>query len=313
MSLVADLRSRWRVFLPLLATWGVTLVLLALYFAADPTMFTEPQFGNLALQLTPYVFSTFAQALIMLTGGIDLSIGPVISLVTCIMATHPGDGAVLLALGVGLLVGLWNGAFVSFLRIPAIVVTLANSFVVSGIALYVLPTPGGQVAPGVLNFGSAVALLPVSLWSWLVVLALWGWFKRTPSGLQLYAVGNNEEAARAAGVRVPWARLSAYALAGVFTALAGIALSVQTSTGDPTVGVPYTLSSIAGAVVGGVSFFGGRGTLRGALAGAIILGALTNLLFFLGISQFVQYIVEGLVLIVALVIGQLESRSRAGA
>ncbi len=311
MNLKQLIRERWTVFVPLAAVWVVVLIVVGLYFIVDQNLFSEPQFSNTILDLTPFVFATFAQAVVMLLAGIDLSIGAVISLITCLMATHHSATAVLLSLAAGVAIGLWNGVFVVFLRIPAIVVTLANSFVVSGVALMVLPTPGGEVSNGILNFGSFVALLPASLWSWIIVLLLWAYFKRSKAGVVFYAIGNNIDAARSSGVNVSAIRLMGWGIAGVFAALAGIALSVQTSTGDPTVGVPFTLSSIAGAVVGGVSFFGGKGTLRGALAGAIIVGAITNLLFFLGISQFVQYIVEGLVLVGALAIGQLNLRRRA--
>ncbi len=311
MSLRQSLRERWTVFVPLAAVWVVVLLVAVLYFIADQNLFSEPQFGNTVLDLTPFVFAAFAQATVMLSAGVDLSIGAVISLITCLMATHHSATAVLLSMAAGVAIGLWNGVFVVFLRIPAIVVTLANSFVVSGVALMVLPTPGGEVSNGILNFGSSVAILPAALWSWIIALLLWAYFKRSKAGVAFYAIGNNIDAARSSGVNVSAIRLVGWGIAGAFAALAGIALSVQTSTGDPTVGVPFTLSSIAGAVVGGVSFFGGKGTLRGALAGAIIVGAITNLLFFLGISQFVQYIVEGLVLVGALAIGQLNLRRRA--
>lgn len=311
MSLKQSLRERWTVFVPLIGVWVVVLLVAVLYFIVDQNLFSEPQFGNTVLDLTPFVFAAFAQATVMLSSGVDLSIGAVISLITCLMATHHSAAAVLLSLAVGVAIGLWNGVFVVFLRVPAIVVTLANSFVVSGIALMVLPTPGGVVSNGILNFGSSIAILPAALWSWIIALLLWAYFKRSKAGVAFYAIGNNSDAARASGVNVSSIRLMGWGIAGAFGALAGIALSVQTSTGDPTVGVPFTLSSIAAAVVGGVSFFGGKGTLRGALAGAIIVGAITNLLFFLGISQFAQYIVEGLVLVGALAIGQLNLRRRA--
>ncbi|MCY0877943.1 MAG: ABC transporter permease [Firmicutes bacterium] len=306
-----NIRQLWEeragVFVPLITIWIVVAVLILLYYGVDTTLFTEPQLGNTALALTPYVFVAFAQAIVMLTAGIDLSIGASISLITCLMATHHSGTAVVLSVFAGIAIGLWNGTFVVFLRMPAIVVTLANSFVISGVALLVLPTPGGQVGNAILNAGSSVFLfLPISLWSWIVILLAWAYFKRTRTGLAIYALGNNPEAARSAGINVSAVRLTAWAISGFFTALGGIALAIETSTGDPTVGVPFTLSSIAGAVVGGVSFFGGRGTLRGALAGGIIIGALTNVLFFLGISQFVQYIVEGFVLIGALALGQIK-------
>lgn len=304
-------RMSWRS--PVTWIWAVAVIILGIYLAVDPGLLNLQQLQNFALELSPYVFTAFAQALVMLTAGIDLSIGATVSLVTTIVAkTGTVEGAAL-ALAAGVLIGLANGIFVSVGKVPAIIVTLASSFIISGAALLILPTPGGTVAAPLVNFGGATLGLPVAIWTWVLSLAIWGWFKRSPTGRSLYAVGDSVAGARAAGLRVTELRLIAYAISGLFAALAGLFLAIQTSGGDPTVGTPYTLSSIAAAVVGGVSFFGGRGTLRGTLGGALIIGALTSVLFFLGVSQFAQYVVEGAVLIAALVIANVRGFGRAPA
>jgi ribose transport system permease protein len=296
---------------PVAWVWVVVVILLGTYLGVDPGVLKIVQLQNFALELSPYVFTAFAQTLVMLTAGIDLSVGATVSLTTAVVAkTGSVEGAVL-ALAIGVLIGLVNGAFVSVGKVPAIIVTLASSFIISGAALLVLPTPGGSVPQALVKWGGATAGLPVAIWSWVISVAVWGWFKRTPKGRSLYAVGDSVAGARAAGLRVTELRLIAYGIGGLFAALGGLFLAIQTGGGDPTVGTPYTLSSIAAAVVGGVSFFGGRGTLRGTLGGAIIVGALTSVLFFLGVSQFAQYVVEGGVLIAALVIANIQGTGRA--
>ncbi|GAB3125295.1 ABC transporter permease [Glaciibacter psychrotolerans] len=281
------------------------LVLLSLYALYDQSLFTGKSIIMLSAQFLPLIIASMAQAIVMLTGGIDLSIGAVLSLVMSIFAVLAGTGvgvvgAILIALSVGMLVGLLNGALVAFARLPPIIVTLAASFLWSGVTLVILPQPGGLIPADLIrayNKGwNGLALGVVAL---IIVLALWKYIARSRFGLSIYAVGGNEHGAFASGIRVRSVTLWAYGLSGLFTGIAGIALTIQTGTGDANLGVPYTLNTIAASILGGVSFLGGIGRMRGVVMGALVVAILPILLLFIGVSPFYQLVVQGGVLIIA--------------
>ncbi len=281
------------------------LVLLGLYTYYDPSIFTGKSIIMLSAQFLPLIIASMAQAIVMLTGGIDLSIGAVLSLVMSIFAVLAGTaigvfGAILIALSVGVLVGLVNGAFVAFARLPPIIVTLAASFLWSGVTLVILPQPGGLIPQELIrayNKGwNGLALGVVAL---VAALALWKYIARTRFGLSIYAVGGNEHGAFASGIPVRRVKLWAYGLSGLFAGIAAIALTIQTGTGDANLGTPYTLNTIAAAILGGVSFLGGIGRMRGVVMGALVVAILPILLLFIGVSPFYQLVVQGGILIIA--------------
>lgn len=292
------------------------LVLLGLYTYYYPSLFTGRSVVVLSAQFLPLIIASMAQAIVMLTGGIDLSIGAVVSLVMSVFAVLAGTptgvlGAMAIALSVGVLVGLVNGAFVAFARLPPIIVTLAASFLWSGATLLILPQPGGLIPKGLIsayNKGwNGVAVGVVAL---LVMLALWKFIARSRFGLSIYAVGGNEQGAFASGIRVRMVKLLAYGLAGLFAGIAGIALTIQTGTGDANLGTPYTLNTITAAILGGVSFLGGIGRMRGVVMGALVVAILPILLLFIGVSPFYQLVTQGGILIVAFASKYLLTRGK---
>jgi ribose transport system permease protein len=230
------------------------------------------------------------------------------SLVTVVLATqmYEGTGSMLKALVIvlvgGGLLGMFTGSIVTLIRLPAIIVTLATSFIWAGWALYVLSVPGGHLPRSFARgfTGKIGDLLPVTIVVLAGVLLVWKLIKTTPLGLSIYAVGDNPRGAFVSGVPVRFARVAAYVIAGVFAAVAGIGLTAYAATGDPLIGAPYTLASISAAVLGGVSFFGGQGQLKGTVAGALTLGLMTQVLFISGLSPAYQRIIYGAVLIIAL-------------
>ncbi len=292
------------------------LLLLGLYTYYYPSLFTGRSVVVLSAQFLPLIIASMAQAIVMLTGGIDLSIGAVVSLVMSVFAVLAGTptgvlGAMAIALSVGVLVGLVNGAFVAFARLPPIIVTLAASFLWSGATLLILPQPGGLIPKGLIsayNKGwNGVAVGVVAL---LVMLALWKFIARSRFGLSIYAVGGNEQGAFASGIRVRMVKLLAYGLAGLFAGIAGIALTIQTGTGDANLGTPYTLNTITAAILGGVSFLGGIGRMRGVVMGALVVAILPILLLFIGVSPFYQLVTQGGILIVAFASKYLLTRGK---
>jgi ABC-type sugar transport system ATPase subunit/ribose/xylose/arabinose/galactoside ABC-type transport system permease subunit len=288
--------------------YGVTLVFALIYLSLTRETFGLNTITNLSAYLFPLFLVAMAQSVVMLTGGIDLAVGQMMSLATVVLATQMVDtpvmkaAAVVIVLVGGALLGLFTGSVVTFIRLPAIIVTLATSFIWAGWALYVLNVPGGHLPVSFAKdfTGRLGAVIPTTLAVLAVVLLLWKWIKTTPLGLGIYAVGDNPRGAFVSGVPVRRARIAAYVIAGVMTAIAGIGLSAYAATGDPLIGAPFSLASISAAVLGGISFFGGQGQLKGTIAGTLSLGLMTQILFISGLSPAYQRVIYGAVLVVAL-------------
>ena len=207
-----------------------------------------------------------------------------------------------------------NGLLVAWRRLSPLIATLATQSILLGLALYILPIPGGEVPSWVTRVPvQLVGGIPVvGLLIVLVPLLLWWPLKRSPYGTALYAVGNDEGAAFTSGIRVRLVTGSAYMLAAFFAWLGGVFLTMNAGSGDPSIGIPYTLNAIAAAVIGGVALSGGRGTVIGAVAGALILSFINNLLFALEVSVYWQYLATGVLLLTALtvpfVLDRMQSR-----
>jgi ribose transport system permease protein len=309
--------ERIRGHMDVLGLCALLAIVLVLYQRLDPTLLDPSTITILSAQFLPLILAAVAQTIVMLTGGVDLSLGPVLSLGMAVFAVTATDGttgvlaAMALALAVTVAAGAANGVLVAHAGLPPIIVTLAASFLWTGVTLIVLPQPGGHVPAGLVsayNLGwGGIALPALAI---IVALALWKLVRTTRFGLALYAVGGNEHGAYASGIDTRRIKILAYGFAGLFTGLAGIGLAIQTGSGDPNIGAPYTLNSIAVAVLGGISFFGGVGRMRATLLGALLLGLLTNLLLFTGISTFYQLILQGVVLVVAVAVKTLATRER---
>lgn len=311
------LRGWGRDHLYLLPVAVLLLGLAAAYIALNPAAFNGVPFQTLTADYLPLVCAALAQATVMLVRGVDLSVGAGVSLTGAIFAQLAGGsgatvGALVLALAAGTCAGAVVGAIVRFARLPPIIVTLAASFVWTGVTLIILPQPGGYVPGGMVAvYNGTTTLLPVPLILGVVLLVGWKLVKRSPFGLSVYMTGGNERGAFVSGVAVGRAKLGAYAVAGFFTACAGVALAVQTGTADPTIGVPYTLNSIAAAVLGGVSFLGGFGEMKGAVIGALILALILQVLLLAAVPTFWQLVLEGAILVAAIALRRLTARREA--
>ena len=241
------------------------------------------------------------QTIVLIRGGIDLSIGGMISLGTVIAATRFGDspGNVLLwsalILALGFAIGALNGALITALKLQPFLVTLATWSILSGIAMLILPIDGGGVPGWWIGFGYARLLgLVGPVWLLLALILFWAWFRATRLGMTIQAVGSNEKSAFLSGVSIGRINVITYGLSGLFAAGAALYLTTQTGAGSPTIGKDYILLSVAAAVIGGVSLFGGRGHLVGTLIGAFILTLIGNLVFVLHVSSYWQPVVSGL-------------------
>jgi ribose transport system permease protein len=255
----------------------------------------------------PLVLAGIAQTLIVLTRGIDLSVGGVVDLTNALAAVNLGSNLAsmvlwsVLILLVGAGCGLVNGLLVSVGRLQPILVTLATLSIFQGVAIRVLPQPGGQVPPEYTNV-LANPMAPVSLVYLVVLVLFWAAFRRTRLGVGIVAIGNDEQAAESNGIDVRRTKILAYMLGGTFSAAAGLFLAATSTAGDATTGNSYTLTSIVAVVLGGVSLFGGRGSASGTVMGALVTTMIVNILFFAHIDPLYQAFYEGLFLVIAVLL-----------
>ena len=266
----------------------------------------------------PLAFAAVAQTLVVLTRGIDLSVGGVIDITNAVAALtigkSPGSeiGWSLAVLLIGAGCGLINGLLVTLGRLQPILVTLATLSIFQGIAIRILPQPGGQIPQGYTDV-LANTDAPTSLLYLVGIGLLWSALRRTALGVGIYAIGNDEAASQANGVAVRRTRILAYVLGGAFSGAAGLFLAATATPGDATTGNTYTLTSIVAAVLGGVSLFGGRGSGIGAILGALISTMIVNILFFSHIDPLYQSFYEGVFLVIAVVlvasVGRLARRA----
>ena len=289
-----------------LALYAAFAILIVLNGILDKNMLKPDRIMILATQAMPLIMIAMGQTIVMLTGGIDLSVGNVTALMSCIAATVMNEnslgliGGFVVILLSGAVVGLVNGTIITYGKVPAIIVTLAMSFIWLGVALIIRPTPGGLVDPGFVTWYNGGSRTFAGVIFIIVPLVLWKYLKTTRFGVSLYAIGDNAAAAFANGVPVRKIRVLAYMCAGMCIGLAGIGLAGITGTGDPNIGATYTMNAIAASVLGGAAFTGGQGQMRGMLIGAMLITSLMNILFFSGLSPFYQYIVQGFILIAAI-------------
>ena len=289
------------------------------------TKLIQPNYGptgiqGLAVSAAALVLAAVAQAIVVISGGIDLSIGAMIAFTNVVaaqaMLKADDQTGVAIAIGVlllGLLIGAINGALIVTTRVADIIVTLAMSFVWAGCALLVLSVPGGQADTWLTQLASGSILsewLPKpALLVLLIIAIIWIPLRRSRLGLSLYAIGSDRLAAFRSGVSVGRTKIISYALAGLFSALAGLAVTANTGIGTPLPG-GYTLTSVAAVVLGGVSLAGGRGGVFGPIIAVIILSLIRTDMTFLNLNSNLATVTQGVILIVVVMFGSLAALRR---
>jgi ribose transport system permease protein len=307
----------------LVLSWAVLVLAIiiysAIYYAQLGALPGNFEITSTVNNTMPLVLTGLGQTIVILTRGLDLSVGGIIDLTNALAALYLGDSVPSMVLGtiailfVGAVLGLINGALVAIGRLQPIVVTIATLSIYQGLAIMVLPQPGGAVPP---DFTSALVNggAPWALLYCLAFALLWVVLRRSRLGVNIFAVGNDPASANANGISVLRTRLIAYVLSGVASAGAGLFLAASATAGDATSGNGYTLTSIVAVVLGGVSLFGGRGSGIGAIAGALLTTMIVNILFFAQIDPLYQSFYEGLFLVIAVVltmaVGRLMKRRR---
>jgi len=297
----------------------ILVVLLVVASFLSDTFLTGANLSNLVMQLSVIGIVTLAELLVVISGGIDISVGSVLGL-AAVLSTGLFHGAnvwvaILVALAVGGGLGLINGFLVAFRGLDAFIVTLGMLALARG--LVYAYTEGATIAPQSSSFASAgtgsVLGFPVIGLFWIVVIAGMVYLlRRTVFGRRVFAVGSNPSAAYSSGVPVRTTLLLVYVLAGVLVGLGGFLLSSRVGVGTPSAGLNFELQAIAAVVIGGARLNGGFGTVFGAVIGTIIFGVITNLLVLLNVSTFFQQASQGALILIAVTLATAGRRTTFG-
>ena len=298
----------------------VLLLLIVLMAVLAPNFLTVDNALNVARAVSINAILAAGLTLIILTGGIDLSVGSIVAVsgVGAVLLWSGGTPTPLAVLGgvaIGALAGMVNGALVAWLALPAFIVTLGSLTALRGLAYSMLngqPLVASELGYRGLGNGS-VAGIPQPVVIMVVVYAVaWFLLERTRFGRHVYAVGGNMEAARLAGINVKRVLLTVYMLGGAAAGVAGVIFSARVLSAQPTAGTGYELDAIAAVVLGGTALAGGRGRILGTLVGAVIIGVLSNGLVLMNVPFFYQLIIKGLVIIIAIALDSLKRFGRGG-
>jgi ribose transport system permease protein len=300
---------------------AVPAVLVAVLLAT--TLFLNTGFlspANIAVTLavsSPLIISALAQSFALLSGnhGLDLSVGPVLGFTTVLIAGVLVPSGIVsapllvpLVLLFGLTVGMFNGVLVAYVRLPAIIATLATYLIFEGLSAEVMPTPGGEVPDWLVQLTRNVGPIPGVLIVYAALLTGWLILLRSAYVRNLLAVGGDDRAAYTAGIDVSKVRLVAFALSGLLASVGGLVLAGTIHSGDARVGAVYTVTSITAVALGGISLRGGRGGMLGAALGGVAYFVIQHLLTVAHVSVFQLQVASGAVLILALALnGYIDS------
>lgn len=291
-----------------LVAWVLLGVVVTVGLSLSATFRSGPVLVETLKGATFVGIASAAQFFAVVGGGIDLSVGSVATLSGMMAAVimnghdHGIALAVLASLGIGLVVGTINGLLVNFLKIAPFIATFGMYYILQGVGYTYSVEPVGHAAPSFYNlYVNTLGGIPVLL---LMVAAFWAicWYvaRQTAFGKHLYAVGGDRDAARLAGVRTTRVSIASYVLCSVIAALAGLLELTQTGVGAPDLGATLLLATVTAVVIGGVSLFGGQGSVVGVLGGALVVGFLSQLFDTLQVSAFYQQLIEGLIILAAL-------------
>lgn len=305
---------------PGIGQWGLPIALLATGTAlafAHPSFLTAPNLINLVRQISINCILAVGVTFVLLTGGVDLSLGSLVALSGVVAASfaHPQEypTAVPVALGIlaGAGCGALNGAVITGAKVAPFIVTLGMMTAARGLALVLSGgRPVSNLSRDFTRLGSSDVMgVPVPALILAVVAALaWVFLRRFRQGRYIYAVGGNEAAARASGVRVHRVKTLAYVVSGALSGLAGVVLASRITTGQPNAGVGYELDAIAAVVIGGTSLSGGAGGIGGTILGTLLMGVINNGLDLLNVSSYYQQIVKGLIIVGAVAADRRQGR-----
>lgn len=279
-------------------------------FILQPNLFARDTLNSNMRVFLPLILLSAGQAVVILGGGIDISVGAIVSIINTILATRVGlEGSpqamwqyVALSLLVGILAGALNGFFIAYLRLQPIITTYATSFLYGGLALFILPNPGGGIPASTAGlYRNSIPLgLPLAFFVIAILLGVWAYLRSTRYGNFLYAVGGKAQAAYETAVPVTWVQFSTYVISGLMAALSGIAITMLSGSGNAEIGAAMTLNSITAVVIGGTAMSGGVGGVAGPVMGAMTLGFVQNIVSFAQINTWWETLVKALIIVLAL-------------
>ena len=307
------IRSRWEALTarqPALFALVLLVLSLVINFILQPNMFARETLNSNMRVFLPIILMAIGQAIVILGGGIDISVGGIVSIVNTVLATRVGlEGSpqemwkyIFVSLLIGLLAGAINGFFIAYLRLQPIITTYATSFLYTGMALFILPNPGGGIPASIaaLYRDSTPLSLPLAFYVIAIFLLIWSYISSMRYGKFLYAVGGKAEAAYETAVPVTMVQFSTYVISGLMAAFSGIAITMLSGSGNGEIGGPMTLNSITAVVIGGNAMSGGVGGVAGPVMGAVTLGIIQNIISFANINTWWETLVKATIIVLAL-------------
>lgn len=309
--------------LPVLIILGVLVQVGGIYFTGEGRFLTWQNLSIVAQQASINAVLGAGMTFVILTGGIDLSVGSILAAAAVaglLVSKTLGDLGIAAALVTGLVIGLGNGVLIAFLRLPPFIVTLGSLTAVRGLArllgndttVFNADLPFAFIGNGALHIGGIVAVPWLIVIAFLTIVLSWLILRRTVLGVHIYAVGGNENAARLSGIKVWAVLLFVYGISGLLAGLGGVMQAARLYAANGLqLGQSYELDAIAAVILGGTSFVGGIGSIWGTLIGALIIAVLTNGLILLGVTDVWQYIVKGAVIIGAVALDRYRLRGSA--
>ncbi|BDB09376.1 ABC transporter permease subunit [Streptococcus toyakuensis] len=300
-----------------LTTVIALIILMAVITIINSNFLTANNLLNLLLQVTSNALSAFGMTFVILTGGIDLSVGSILALSSALTAGLLGSGmpitlAILISLILGCILGMMNGLLISYGKLAPFIVTLATMTIFRGATL--VYTNGNPITKGLsdtflfqfLGQGYIVGIpFPVII-MFIVFIVLYVLLHKTAFGKSVYAIGGNEKAAYISGVKLNKVKIIIYSISGMMASISGLIITSRLSSAQPTAGASYEMDAIAAVVLGGTSLSGGKGRILGTLIGALIIGVLNNGLNIIGVSAFWQQVVKGVVILIAVLIDRFK-------
>ena len=300
-----------------LTTVIALIILMAVITIINSNFLTANNLLNLLLQVTSNALIAFGMTFVILTGGIDLSVGSILALSSALTAGLLGSGmpvtlAILISLIMGCILGMMNGLLISYGKLAPFIVTLATMTIFRGATL--VYTNGNPITKGLsdtflfqfLGQGYIVGIpFPVII-MFIVFIVLYVLIHKTAFGKSVYAIGGNEKAAYISGVKLNKVKIIIYSISGIMASISGLIITSRLSSAQPTAGASYEMDAIAAVVLGGTSLSGGKGRILGTLIGALIIGVLNNGLNIIGVSAFWQQVVKGVVILIAVLIDRFK-------
>lgn len=301
---------------PVIGPYIALVIIIIVSAIASENFLTPTNLSNVLVRASVVGVVSIGMTIVLLVGGIDLSVSYIMSLTACLLArmlqtqveagkTGMALGPVLLVLLLGGMIGLVNGSIIVLRNLEPFIVTLGVGEVISGITmLYTNGAPGGKMTEFWVAFGKGDFLgIPFTVWLFAVMMVIFiVILHKTIFGRHIYAIGSNAEAARLTGIKVKFNKIMAYVICGFTAALAGIMLMARVRIGEPKGATGYDMDAIAAVVIGGTAMSGGKGTLAGTLAGVLIMAIMNNILNLVGVNANLQIVVKGLIILVAVLI-----------